>query len=908
MRDQPLVLPFGSLPGRKFFLSLIAIFMALFALTTILSQPAQAQPAGAKWSGNSILYNGHQYVHMGEAKAGDSHGIPAGSPIYAYIEPAPGGSPTTPRKAHIIYFTPGTDPPTATSATLASFDFLNGTFSNPGATQGITIEPNTGNSGTQSCDSGQFLKGIGWIICPVTNFLAGAMDWLYGILSDFLAVRPMQTTQDNALFRAWSFMRNFANVAFVIAFLIVIYSQLSGVGISNYGVKKLLPKLIIAAILVNVSYWICTVAIDLSNIAGYSIQNIFIDIRNNLVGPEGNSWDISWSDLANFILAGGAGIGVGVGLYALAAGSVGGAIYMLLPILVGVGLAILVALLVMALRQALITILTVVSPLAFVAFLLPNTEKYFDKWKDVFGTMLVMFPIFSMIFGGSQLAGALIIQNANSITVIILGMAVQVAPVVVTPLLVKFSGALISRVAGMVNNPNRGLIDRTRNWAQQQKDEHKARVLASTPKNGIRGFTARRTQNIENRRRRGKEWKAANEAYADAKWHNSADYRKIHAAGERAHMLKERGEALAEAHVNQLKTVNGHQMQVDETNLHVAKLQVDVTKARIDAMHEEMRAGSVPHASLAGQVQTAQDATRDLALTAMRKAAAERTQKNDLTQALLNNKTTIDGQTLREYAGGIRGQDGADSVLASSVTAYREEFGKMVAEKSQLIKHFNLDSGARQNLALGDNVIGERVEDDGRVVRFTFRNDDHYAREAAVEAQMKTGSEGQIITLIKESGTYIDANGNLAKGKTYEYRQTISDDIPSNGIPGKSLIFGSKIINDVSQGAVYGDEGLKNAAIYHIMDGKIRDDVLAVQGAETLKILYEVGKTSNFEELKKLPQYANASEEKKRAFHENYESLRRSAATILADKINRNTSEAAREVFKKNVPEDDHQP
>lgn len=891
MRDQLLVLPFGSLPGRKFFLSFLAMIMALFALTVFTAPIAQAQTTTnnkATWSGNSITYDGHQYVHIGAAKAGDSHGIQEESQLYAYIETPPGGNQSVSRKAHIIYFAPGTDPPTATSATLVTYDFSNNTFSNPSGSQNISVDPRTGNAGTSSCDSGQFLKGIGWIVCPITNFLASAVDWLYGILSDLLAVRPVQTTQDNALFRAWSFMRNFANISFVIAFIVIIYSQLSNVGLSSYGIKKLLPKLIIAAIMVNISYWVCAVAIDLSNIAGYSLQDIFMSLRDSLVGPEGNGWNIGWADLANFILTGAAGIGAGVGLYALAAGSVGGAIYMLLPILVGVGLAILVALLVMALRQALITILAVLSPLAFVALILPGTEKYFDKWKDVFGTMLVMFPILSVIFGGSQLAGALIIQNANSITIIILGMAVQVAPVIVTPLLVKFSGALISRISGMVNNPNKGLIDRTRNWSQRQSEEHKARVLGSTPKKGIRGFTARRTQNIERRRRRGQEWKAANESYFDAAWHNSDDYRKIHAAKERAHMLKERGEAISEAHVNNLKTMPGHQMQVDETNLQVAKLEVDVSKARVEAIQQEIRAGSAPHASLTSQVQAAQEATRDLALTSMRKQAAERTQKSQLTQDLLSNKATIDGQQLREYAGGIRGEEGANSVLASSVAAYREEYGKMVGEKNQLIKHFQLDSNARQRLAEGEDVKAEKGN-----VKYTFRADDEYAREAAIEVQMKTGSEAQIINLIRESGAIKDAAGNiLVKGKTYDYRTTISEDIPSNGIPGKSLIFGAKSIDDVYQGNLYGEEGLNNAAVYHIMDGKIRDDVLAVQGAGTLKILYET-----YNNRHNIPQYVNASAEKKRIFEENYQAMRRSAGTILKDKINRNTPEASRRVF-----------
>ena len=81
--------------------------------------------------------------------------------------------------------------------------------------------------------------------------------------------------------------------------------------------------------------------------------------------------------------------------------------------LVGIGLVLLLVLLIMAARQALIVILIIISPLAFVCYLLPGTEKWFKKWRDLFFTMLVFFPAFAVIFGGAQLAGIIIIQNAT---------------------------------------------------------------------------------------------------------------------------------------------------------------------------------------------------------------------------------------------------------------------------------------------------------------------------------------------------------------------------------------------------------------------------------------------------------------------------------------------------------------
>ena len=82
----------------------------------------------------------------------------------------------------------------------------------------------------------------------------------------------------------------------------------------------------------------------------------------------------------------------------------------------------------------------------------------------MFMTMLIFFPAFSLLFGGSQLAAAAILQNASTIIEVILGLAVQIIALPLTPFLFKLSGGILNRIAGIVNNPNKGLIDRTRNW------------------------------------------------------------------------------------------------------------------------------------------------------------------------------------------------------------------------------------------------------------------------------------------------------------------------------------------------------------------------------------------------------------------------------------------------------------
>lgn len=294
---------------RSIFAYALAALIAAF-LWVVLS-PQVTHAADATWSESSIIYNSNTF--SGPAGASTARALDdrlENVPVYTYIDP----SGITDRKIHILFFTPGVDPGTADEVNYRTYDY-NGPqqFANGSETSVVTIEPlqDASNPGTSSC---QVDGGLGWIICPVTNTLASWMDWVFDVLAGFLEVRPIQTGQENALYRAWSYMRTIANIAFVIAFLVIIYSQLTNLGVNNYGIKKLLPRIIIAAILMNLSYIICSIAIDASNILGFGLQEIFINMRNTLVGTEGNSWDaLSWESVASFVLSGGAlSIGAGV--------------------------------------------------------------------------------------------------------------------------------------------------------------------------------------------------------------------------------------------------------------------------------------------------------------------------------------------------------------------------------------------------------------------------------------------------------------------------------------------------------------------------------------------------------------------------------------------------------------------
>ena len=86
--------------------------------------------------------------------------------------------------------------------------------------------------------------------------------------------------------------------------LIVIFSYLTGIGINNYRIKQILPRLILTAILVNLSFIVCLLAVDASNILGSSLNGTFDKvIEESFKNVDG--LNISVSDVVAAIIGGG---------------------------------------------------------------------------------------------------------------------------------------------------------------------------------------------------------------------------------------------------------------------------------------------------------------------------------------------------------------------------------------------------------------------------------------------------------------------------------------------------------------------------------------------------------------------------------------------------------------------------
>ncbi len=355
-----------------------------------------------------------------------------------------------------------------------------------GGSAGNNISSDGGSLSSGDDDLAQCFNNassLGWILCPVMKFIGSAADKLWEEMSsNWLVVDPdeYKANDSSTAYKAWTYFRNFANIAFAIFLTVVIISQLTGFGITNYGIKKLLPSLIIMAVLVNLSYFICQILIDVSNIAGASIGGILTDVQST-ISP---SSSVSAGDVVRgflntlFNAVGITGIGIAVAvtikLQGLAA--------VMIPVLIvtlGAIISVVFVFLVLAVRQAGILVMVVISPLAIICYSLPNAKSLFEKWKKLFTALLFVYPVCSACIYGGQLVSSLMLNSDNtSFMYNLVGMLLQIVPIFFIPSLIRNSLALAGNIGNRISQLGRGLSNKTTGALRKSEAVERARTTS----------------------------------------------------------------------------------------------------------------------------------------------------------------------------------------------------------------------------------------------------------------------------------------------------------------------------------------------------------------------------------------------------------------------------------------------
>ena len=242
---------------------------------------------------------------------------------------------------------------------------------------------------------------------------------------------------DNGIVNAgWHFTSGLANLAFILIFIVIALSyilRLDNFGFNNFEIKKALPRLVIIALLVNFSLLFVKMLSDIGWIAQGSFRSVFFEgggfataAIESLKASSGNLIGVIVGIPAAYMLIAlvpylnvAALIAIGGLVLATGGGALTGVISQTVMVIAFnfiLGFIFLVFAALFLIRIAVIWLLAILAPLAFMAFILPNTKKYFDDWlKALIQWTLLGIVVFFLMGLGIKLFGLTMLDEGQGI-------------------------------------------------------------------------------------------------------------------------------------------------------------------------------------------------------------------------------------------------------------------------------------------------------------------------------------------------------------------------------------------------------------------------------------------------------------------------------------------------------------
>ncbi len=233
-----------------------------------------------------------------------------------------------------------------------------------------------------------------WMACPIVaggETLTGILD---STINYFLTIDtakvfgsatgqnttpdPNSNRQSTGFYTAWTTFRNFGIGLVVIAGLIMVISEALGLQfVDAYTLRKTLPRLFIAVIGIALSWSLMYFLITFFNRLGTGMASLIYSSFGSIgAGAKDNVGAVIFAQY----------FGLGGGLVAL--GVIG-----MLSFLGTFIISLLVGIAVLVVREGIILMCVIISPLAIAAYILPNTAKFASFWWDTFIKALMAFPI-----------------------------------------------------------------------------------------------------------------------------------------------------------------------------------------------------------------------------------------------------------------------------------------------------------------------------------------------------------------------------------------------------------------------------------------------------------------------------------------------------------------------------------
>jgi hypothetical protein len=207
------------------------------------------------------------------------------------------------------------------------------------------------------------MKIIGFIFFVIPLFLSAIFAAIMGLIlgwiisPDFISLK---FTQNPFVDIGLSITKGFANMGFVLFLVVIALATI--LRIEEYKAKKTLPTLIIIALLINFSPVFCGIIIDFSNV----LMNFFLSATTGINGFV--NWILGAANLANELL-----FGSGLDFWANVAAFMQIIVSIVFNCFTGFIFILFSGLFIM--RYIMLWILVIISPVAFVSYILPITRR-----------------------------------------------------------------------------------------------------------------------------------------------------------------------------------------------------------------------------------------------------------------------------------------------------------------------------------------------------------------------------------------------------------------------------------------------------------------------------------------------------------------------------------------------------
>lgn len=241
-------------------------------------------------------------------------------------------------------------------------------------------------------------KSLGFAVANLLGALKNILSYLLQntIIPLVTNVMSYQNFFSNGVNTGWTITRDFANLFFALVLLIIAIATVLNIGaLSNYTAKRMLPNFIFVALFINFSKAIVGFLIDISQIIMISFYNSFgSNIADTIMNASKFAESSSESNTNTLILN----------------------IFIIVLLALFIFILLWTAL-ILAMRIVTLWFVIMLSPLAFMANLIPGLSSIYNDWKNKLQEALITGPtLMFLLYLSMTLMNTGLSSNLNTST------------------------------------------------------------------------------------------------------------------------------------------------------------------------------------------------------------------------------------------------------------------------------------------------------------------------------------------------------------------------------------------------------------------------------------------------------------------------------------------------------------